>query len=64
MLRIGFMPSDFYPVLLVLGEHGDLVDFGDILAAFAETGGERALTGDGASGKVMISLSSGPRSKR
>lgn len=47
MLRMGYMPSDFHPVLLVLGDHPDLQRFADTLAAFARDCGARRLAADG-----------------
>lgn len=47
MLRMGYMPSDFHPVLLVLGDHQDLPRFAEILAAFARDGIARRLAAEG-----------------
>lgn len=47
MLRMSYMPSDFHPVLLVLGQHAELQRFSDALARFAGTGQETALVADG-----------------
>jgi len=33
-----FMPSDFHPILLVLGDKGELAIFADLLARFSQTG--------------------------
>lgn len=41
------MPSDFHPVLLVLGEARDLTAFGAILAGFAATAAPCRLAADG-----------------
>jgi hypothetical protein len=38
MLRYGFLPSDFHPLLLLLGEAEDLRAFAGLLRGFAETG--------------------------
>ncbi|MDR6267475.1 hypothetical protein [Roseobacter sp. N2S] len=38
MLRMRFMPCDFHPILLVLGNAADLARFADLLAGFARTG--------------------------
>lgn len=43
MLRFSFMPSDFNPMLLVLGEPADLMAFAGWLRAFARDGVERRL---------------------
>ena len=47
MLRLGFMPSDFHPVLLVLGDHSDIARFSEILSTFAENGAPDTLSNDG-----------------
>jgi len=39
MLRIGFLPSDFNPMLLMLGEPEDLRALGGALRQFARDGG-------------------------
>jgi hypothetical protein len=39
MLRIGFLPSDFNPMLLMLGEQEDLRALGGVLRQFARDGG-------------------------
>ncbi|MCK9913269.1 hypothetical protein MXD81_29220 [Microbacteriaceae bacterium K1510] len=44
---MGFMPSDFHPVLLVLGTGQDLAGFSRILSEFALDGRSRALRADG-----------------
>lgn len=46
MLRMGYMPSDFHPVLLVLGDAQDLQRFAGILAAFARDGTARRLAAE------------------
>jgi hypothetical protein len=38
MLRIGFLPSDFNPMLLMLGEQEDLRALGGVLRQFARDG--------------------------
>jgi hypothetical protein len=38
MLRYGFLPSDFHPMLLLLGEAEDLRAFAGLLRGFAATG--------------------------
>lgn len=43
MLRIGYMPSDFHPVLLVLGNHADLDRFSEILGQFSGDGRTREM---------------------
>jgi hypothetical protein len=47
MLRMGFMPSDFHPVLLVLGASGDLAGLARTLSEFALDGRDRALRASG-----------------
>jgi hypothetical protein len=39
MLRIGFLPSDFNPMLLMLGEQEDIRALGGVLRQFARDGG-------------------------
>jgi hypothetical protein len=39
MLRIGFLPSDFNPMLLMLGEQEDLRALAGVLRQFARDGG-------------------------
>jgi hypothetical protein len=39
MLRIGFLPSDFNPMLLMLGAQEDLRALGGVLRGFARDGG-------------------------
>tara|TARA_R110002124_G_scaffold246424_2_gene411529 strand:+ start:2214 stop:2630 length:417 start_codon:yes stop_codon:yes gene_type:complete len=48
MLRMSFMPSDFHPVLLVLGQPKELMKLSDALATFAGQGGELDLNEAGA----------------
>jgi hypothetical protein len=43
MLRLGFLPSDFNPMLLVLGEAQDLRALAGVLRGFARQGGSVAL---------------------
>ncbi len=43
MLRIGFLPSDFNPMLLMLGEPEDLRTLGGVLRQFARDGGTTRL---------------------
>jgi hypothetical protein len=43
MLRLGFLPSDFNPMLLMLGEVEDLRALGGVLRRFAREGGSVAL---------------------
>lgn len=38
MLRMSYMPSDFHPVLLVLGNADELMVLADALEAFSESG--------------------------
>lgn len=47
MLRMGYMPSDFHPVLLVLGEAAELTRVAAVLDEFARDGKSRALRADG-----------------
>ena len=47
MLRMSHLPSDFHPLLLVLGDHTDLGRFAELLAAFASTGQPVQVGGDG-----------------
>jgi hypothetical protein len=43
MLRLGFLPSDFNPMLLMLGEAEDLRALAGVLRQFARQGGSVAL---------------------
>lgn len=43
MLRMSYMPSDFHPILLILGEAEELHKLADILEEFSSTGGTIAL---------------------
>ncbi len=43
MLRLGFLPSDFNPMLLMLGEAEDFRALGGVLRRFARQGGSVAL---------------------
>lgn len=47
MLRMSYLPSDFHPLLLVLGDHAALKRFADLLAAFGRTGVPVRLAGEG-----------------
>ncbi len=47
MLRMSHLPSDFHPLLLVLGDHTDLARFAEMLAAFARTGRPIQVGGEG-----------------
>lgn len=47
MLRMSFMPSDFHPILLVLGMHKELMVLADALEKFSQTGGTMALKDEG-----------------
>ena len=49
MLRMRFMPSDFHPILLVLGDKNDLAVFADVLDVFSETGETTTLERHGVS---------------
>lgn len=44
MLRMSFMPSDFHPILLVLGDRIELMAIADILREFARDGRTRNLS--------------------
>lgn len=51
------MPSDFHPILLVLGNKGDLITFADLLAAFSQTGETVVLNKQGiSSGDTTVQL--------
>jgi hypothetical protein len=64
MLRIGFLPSDFNPMLLLLGGQEELRALGGVLRGFARDGGEVRLdelafcVAHGA--RVTLSDSAGP----
>jgi len=62
MLRIGFLPSDFNPVLLMLGEQEDLRALGGVLRQFARDGGAVQLDELAfcAARGTRVMLSSGP----
>jgi hypothetical protein len=62
MLRIGFLPSDFNPMLLMLGEQEDLRVLGGVLRQFARDGGELQLDELAfcAARGTRVMLSSGP----
>ncbi len=64
MLRIGFLPSDFNPMLLMLGEPEDLRTLSGMLRQFARDGGAvrlDELTFCAARGtRVMLSDGTGP----
>ena len=47
MLRMGFMPSDFHPVVLVLGQAEDLMILADALEKFSQVGGTMHLNDQG-----------------
>jgi hypothetical protein len=62
MLRIGFLPSDFNPMLLMLGEPEDLRALGGVLRQFARNGGAvrlDALTFCAATRGTRVTLSDG-----
>ncbi|MCA2011555.1 hypothetical protein LCM17_08685 [Cereibacter sphaeroides] len=44
MLRMSYMPSDFHPILLVLGQKPELLALAAIFERFSETGGTLSLT--------------------
>jgi hypothetical protein len=65
MLRIGFLPSDFNPMLLMLGEQEDLRALGGVLRQFARDGGavrlhELAFCAMRGTTRVMLSSGAGP----
>lgn len=45
MLRIGFLPSDFHPMMLILGEAADLDSLARRLREFSESGSDFVLDG-------------------
>lgn len=47
MLRMSFMPSDFHPILLVLGQAKELLVLADALEKFAEQGDRLVLNDEG-----------------
>lgn len=47
MLRMSFMPSDFHPILLVLGQADELMALADALEKFSEQGGRLVLNDEG-----------------
>uniref|UniRef100_A0A2A4Z641 Uncharacterized protein n=1 Tax=OCS116 cluster bacterium TaxID=2030921 RepID=A0A2A4Z641_9PROT len=47
MLRMSFMPSDFHPILLILGENSELLKFSSILDDFSKKGANVSLTDSG-----------------
>lgn len=47
MLRMSYMPSDFHPILLVLGTPEQLLILSDALERFSESGGTMALNDAG-----------------
>ncbi|WP_370320260.1 hypothetical protein [Oricola sp.] len=47
MLRMRFMPSDFHPVLLILGERDGLEALSGLLSRFAEAGETISLNDNG-----------------
>lgn len=57
MLRIGFMPSDFHPLLLVLGNSEDLSFFSKLLDEFSHTGSSIELSSiDNVYADIAVSL--------
>lgn len=38
MLRCHYLPSDFHPLLLIVGERGDMTRLAEVLSDFAEKG--------------------------
>lgn len=47
MLRMSYMPSDFHPILLVLGQAEDLMVLANALEKFSEQGGQMVLNDEG-----------------
>lgn len=47
MLRMSYMPSDFHPILLVLGTPEQLLILADALERFSHNGGKMALNDEG-----------------
>lgn len=47
MLRMSYMPSDFHPILLVLGQAEDLMVLANALEKFSEQGGQMDLNDEG-----------------
>ncbi|WP_300587340.1 hypothetical protein [Marivita sp.] len=47
MLRMSFMPSDFHPILLVLGQANELLVLADALEKFSEQGDRLVLNDEG-----------------
>jgi hypothetical protein len=45
MMRIGFLPSDFNPMILMLGEAEDCRALGGVLRTFAREGADISFTG-------------------
>lgn len=43
MLRMSFMPSDFHPIVLILGSRVELMAVADILKTFAKDGVSKSL---------------------
>lgn len=64
MMRIGYLPSDFNPMILMLGEAEDCRALGGVLRRFARDGEDVALGGLGfctVVGKdVLLTAASGP----
>lgn len=67
MLRMGYMPSDYHPQLLVLGTHAEVAGLARLLAAFAGDGASRRLAADGfveSAGAEVILTRPGPEARR
>lgn len=47
MLRMSFMPSDFHPILLVLGQAEELIVLANALDKFSQQGGRLVLNDEG-----------------
>lgn len=47
MLRMRYMPCDFHPLLLILGDADELRGFSDLLSRFAESGQSVELASEG-----------------
>jgi hypothetical protein len=47
MLRMSYMPSDFHPIVLMIGSASDILSLSKCLRAFSSDGAPRALVADG-----------------
>jgi hypothetical protein len=64
MMRIGFLPSDFNPMILMLGEAEDCRALGGVLRRFARDGADVAFSGLGfcqiVGTDVLLTAAAGP----